>query len=144
MKQIEDRVMDIREFAAEDVPALQEAIDSDKFHPGEWKVEHFYNPVPDPNVYRAPVSTNVIEDQYGPIAFVRYTKTLRISCVWYDGDDISRNARAIIQGIRDAVTKARACGFSEVIITTSHPKLATFFEDVIKMTKSGDEYVLAV
>jgi hypothetical protein len=90
------------------------------------------------------MTTNVIEDSKGPIAFVRYTKTLRISCVWSDGNDISRNARAIIQGINDAVQKARDSGFSEIIITTNHKKLAVFFEQVIKMTKSGDEYILAV
>lgn len=139
-------MIDIREFTAEDVPALQGAIDRDTIHPGEWTVEHFYDPDPDPDSteYRAPVTTNVIEDQHGPLAFVRYTKTLRISCVWSDAEDFSRNARAIIHGIKDAVEKARASGFSEIIITTSHPKLAEFFSRVLKMNHSGDEYILAV
>lgn len=127
-------MIDIRKFNSRDIPALQKAIDADKFHPGEWNVEHF----------TPPATVNVIEDSKGPIAFVKYTKTLRISCVWSDGDDVSRNARAIIQGIEDAVQKARASGFTEIIITTNHKKLATFFERVIKMTKSGDEYILAV
>jgi hypothetical protein len=131
--------IEIRNLTEDDIPALQKAIEVDTFHPGEWKVEDFLSS-PD----KPPVATNVIEDQNGPIAFVRYTKTLRISCVWNDGADVSRNARAIIQGIHDAVLKARASGFSEIIITTSHSKLATFFERVMKMTKSGDEYLLAV
>lgn len=127
-------MINIRPWSVEDVPALQKAIDADTFHPGEWSVEHF----------TPPVTTSVIEDQDGPIAFVRYTKTLRISCVWNDSSDVRRNARAIVQGINDAVQKARASGYSEIIITTSHSKLATFFERVMKMTRSGNEYVLAV
>lgn len=124
----------IRKFTNEDVPALQKAIDADQFHSGEWQVDHF----------TAPTTTNIIEDQHGPIAFVRYTKTLRISCVWNDAADNSRNARAIIQGLRDAVEKARVSGFTEIIITTDHPKLAEFFEKVMKMTRSNGEYLLAV
>lgn len=137
-------MIDIRQFTKEDVFALQKAIDADTFHPGEWTVEHFYNPTPDPKKYNPPVMTTIIEDQHGPIAFVRYTKTLRISCVWNDAADNSRNARAIIQGIKDAVEKARASGFSEIIITTDHPKLADFFERILKMTPSSGEYLLAV
>jgi len=127
-------MVNIRDFTQEDIPALQKAIDADTFHPGEWQVDHF----------TPPVKTNVIEDSEGPIAFVRYTKTLRISCVWNDTADTRRNARAIIQGLADAVQKARGSGFTEIIITTSHPQLATFFEKIMKMTKSGDEYILAV
>jgi len=125
--------INIRIFTDADIPALQKAIDADTFHPGEWQVDHFTT-----------TPTDVIEDQNGPIAFVRYTKTLRISCVWSDGADISRNARAIIQGLNAAVQKARASGFTEIIITTSHKRLADFFTTVMKMTKSGDEYLLAV
>ena len=124
----------IRNFTEADVPALRKAIDADTFHPGEWQVEHF---VP-------PVTTTVIEDSNGPIAFVRYTKTLRISCVWNDGADISRNAKAIIQGLTDAVQKARASGYNEIIITTRHQRLADFFTRIMKMNRSGDEYILAV
>jgi hypothetical protein len=124
----------IRKFTPEDVPDLQKAIDADKFHPGEWNVDHF----------KEPATVNVIGDSKGPIAFVRYTKTLRISCVWSDGEDVSRNARAIIQGLNDAVQKARASGYTEIIITTSHKKLAVFFGQVMKMTRSGDEYILLV
>ena len=137
-------MVDIRGFTQEDVPALQKAIDADTFHPDEWRVEHFYNPNLDPETYTPALVTTVIEDQHGPIAFVRFTKTLRISCMWNDAQDVRRNARAIIHGIRDAVQQARASGFSEIIITSSHPKLATFLERIMKMTKSGDEYLLSV
>jgi hypothetical protein len=130
-------MLTIRPFTTEDVPDLEKAIAADVFHPGEWKVSDFTSTQP-------PVVTNVISDKAGPIAFVRYTKTLRISCVWNDGTDISRNASAIIQGIQDAVSKARTSGFSEIIITTSHPKLASFLVRIMGMTKSSDEYLLAV
>ncbi len=137
-------MIDIYDFTADDVSALQKAIDADTFHPGAWKVKDFWNPTPDPEVYTPPVHSEVIADMNGPIAFVRFTRTLRIACVWNDGEDIQRNAKAIIHGIRDAVSKARTSGFSEVIITTANPRLANFFDKVMKMTKSGDEYTLAV
>lgn len=129
----------LRDFKDSDIPVLQSAIDKDTHHPGEWKVRHFV-----PEQGDAPVMTSVIEDSHGPITFVRYTKTLRISCVWNDAEDASRNARAIIFGIRDAVEKARASGFTEIIITTESDKLAAFFEKVMGMTKKSSEYVLTV
>ncbi len=129
----------IRDLTIGDLPALQAAIDADTFHPGEWKVDHFLAAEGKP-----PCVANVIEDRDGPIAFVRYTKTLRISCVWNDGAATAKNARAIIQGIQDAIQKARASGFTEIIITTKHPKLASFLIRIMGMTQSDGEYVLAV
>ncbi len=125
----------IRPMAASDIPALQQAIDRDTFHPGEWKVEHFTQPT---------ASVEVIEDSQGPIAFVRFTKSLRISCVWNDETDNHRNGKAILRGILDAIQKARESGFTEIIITTESDKLATFFEKVLKMKKSNCEYTLPV
>ena len=125
----------MRPFESADIPALEDAIKRDTFHPGEWRVDHFT---------AGPVSSSVIEDDKGPIVFVRFTKTLRISVVWNDGADTSRNARAIVFGIKDAVEKARRSGFTEIIITTSHPKLQVFLTRVMNMTRSGDEYLLAV
>jgi hypothetical protein len=124
-----------RKFTVDDEPALQRAIDRDTFHPGEWKVEHFKQPN---------MVTQVMGDSSGPIVFVRFTKTLRISCVWNDEGDVHRNARAVILGIHDAVEQARASGYTEIIITTNHDKLANFFTKVMKMTRSGDEYILQV
>ena len=130
-------MLEIRNLTIEDVEALQAAISRDEFHPGEWDTKHFLHP-------GYPVSSHIIEDDKGPIAFVRFTKTLRISCVWNDGADFSRNARAIIFGIKKAVDQARASGFTEILIKTSHPKLAEFLTRVIGMTKSDGEYLIAV
>jgi hypothetical protein len=127
-----------RVLTEQDHPALQEAITRDNFHPGEWKVDDFIHTPESPKV------CTVIEDAHGPIAFVRFTKSLRIACVWNDAADNQRNGRAIIFGIRDAVKLARANGFNEIIITTDHDKLATFFTQVMKMKKSGSEFILAV
>lgn len=132
-------MISVREFNEADIPALEAAIAKDTFHPGEWKVKHFV-----PELGDAPVNVSVIEDSQGPITFVRYTKTLRISCTWSDENDVRRNAKAIIFGIRDAALKAQASGFTELIITTESEKLATFFEKVIGMTKRSNEYVLPV
>ena len=130
-------MISIRPLTEQDAPVIQRAIDADTFHQGEWRLEHFLPAKPS-------ITTTVIEDQAGPITFVRFTKTLRIECVWVDGADNSRNAKAIIHGIQDAVVKARESGFSEIIITTTHPKLAQFFERILGMTRRSDEYVLAV
>lgn len=127
-----------RALTEQDYPSLQTAIDSGTIHPGEWKVEDFIHTAEVPKV------STVIEDSQGPIAFVRFTKTLRICCVWNDEVDHHRNARAVIFGIRDAVVMARANGFTEIIIQTSHMKLATFLTEVMKMKQSGSEFTLAV
>lgn len=137
-------MIEFRPFTGADVPALQTAIDIDNIHPGQWKVAHFYDDPEDKKALRIPKEVSVLEDQHGPIAFVRYTKTLRISCVWVNTADNSRNAKAVIQGIRDAAAKAKASGFTEIIITTNYEKLANFFTQVMKMTRSGDEYLLSI
>lgn len=134
--------MNIRVFEKSDVPALAKAIESDKLHPGEWKISHFYDEAN--NQLPANTVVSVIEDSKGPVSFVRYTKTLRISCVWADGDDAGRNARAVIQGLRDAVERARAAGFSEIIIQSSYPPLANFLTRVMGMTQHGDQFILTV
>jgi hypothetical protein len=127
-----------RALTEQDIPALQAAITRDTFHQGEWEVNDFIHTPTSPKV------STVIEDAQGPIAFVCFTKTLRITCVWNDEVENHRNAKAIIFGIRDAVQLARANGFTEIIITTTHDKLATFFTQVMKMKQSGSEFLLAV
>jgi hypothetical protein len=131
--------MNIRELQDADRPALQTAIDTAASHRGEWTVEHF---ISDPE--RPAVQAEVIENKNGPIAFVRFTKTLRISCVWANESSMTNNAKAVIRGIQDAVQKARASGFSEIVINTEHPKLAEFLERVIGMTRRDSDFLLAV
>ena len=126
---------DVREFTAEDVPNLEKAIENDKFHPGQWTLEAFESQ------QGRPVAVSVIEDEKGPIAFVRYTKSLRLSCIWVQ-EDKHRNVHAIIQGLRDAANRAKESGFTEIIIQTDFPDLAKFFEKVMKMERSQGEYIL--
>jgi hypothetical protein len=131
-------VIQIREFdPTQDSPALQTAIDGAVFHPGAWTLAHF---LPDTSTK----ACAVITDGDGPIVYTRYTKVLRIGCVWNDEDDYSRNAKAVIFGIKDAVTRARASGFNEIIIQSANPKLAAFLENVLKMKKSDGEFLLYV
>jgi len=133
-------LIEIREFdPTQDSPALQTAIDGATFHPGAWKLEDFLQ-----SDGGAAKVAAVIEDARGAIAFTRYTKVLRICCVWRDEADHTRNAKAVIFGIKDAVQRARASGFSEVQIQTSNPKLAQFLENVLKMKKSDGEFILYV
>lgn len=127
-----------RAMTEQDYPALRAATSASTLHPGEWKVEDFIHTAEVPKV------STVIEDSQGPIVFVRFTKTLRICCVWNDEEDNHRNARAVIFGIRDAAQMARANGFTEIIIQTNHAKLATFLSKVLKMKQSDSEFLLAV
>ena len=127
-----------RAMTEQDYPALRAATSASTLHQGEWKVEDFIHTAEVPKV------CTVVEDSKGPIAFARFTKTLRICCVWMDEQDIHRNARAIIFGVHDAVKIARANGFTEIIVQTSHKKLATFLTEVLKMKQSGSEFLLAV
>lgn len=131
-------MIDIRQMTGEDIPLLQTAIDNATSHPGNWEVGNFVSTESKPRV------ANVIEDSQGPIAFTRYTKSLRLCCVWNDENDVSRNAKAIIFGVKDAVERARASGFSEVLIQTSNPKLEAFFTQVLKMKKSDGEFIMYV
>ena len=135
--------IEIRPFSETDIPALSEAISKDKHDPS-WSVKHFYDDPTDPDVLKIPKEVVTISDSKGPIAFVRYTKSLRISCMWNDETDNHRNGRAVLNGILDAVNKARANGYTEIIIATESEKLATFFERILKMKRSRDEFLLQV
>lgn len=136
--------IEIRPFEKTDIPALQAAIDRDTFHPGEWSVKHFYDDPNDPDALKIPKEVTTMSDSKGPIAFVRYTKSLRISCIWNDETDNHRNGRAIINGILDAVQKARDSGFTEIIIRSDSEKLSTFLTRVLRMDKQGNQHYLQV
>ena len=133
--------MIIRQFDPEhDLGDLEKAIAEDQFHPGEWKTTHFTTDSTDKTVK----FVNVVEDDRGPVGFVRYTKTLRVSCVWCDADNAMRNARALVLFFRDTVDQARANGFTEIVTQTKHPKLAKFLTRIIGMSEHGDQYFLGV
>ena len=136
--------IEIRPFDQTDIPALQAAIDRDTFHPGEWSVKHFYDDPNDPGALKIPKEVATMSDSKGPIAFVRYTKSLRISCMWNDETDNHRNGRAVLNGILDAVNKARASGFTEIIIRSDSEKLSTFLTKVLRMDKQGNQHYLQV
>lgn len=130
--------MQTRAMTEQDFSALQAAITRDAFHQGEWKVSDFIH------TPESPKMCTVIEDSQGPIAFVRYTKTLRVSCVWNDAVDNHRNARAIIFGILDTVKQARANGFTEVVIEATNESLKHFLIKAVGMKSVDGECVLAV
>lgn len=134
-----------RAMTEQDQPALQAAIKRDTFHPGEWSVDDFiFEPDSNYEKKRLPKICTVIEDQNGPITFVRFTKTLRVCCTWVDAEDTRRNARAIIFGVLEAVQTARANGFAEIVIQTDHPKLAAFLEKACGMKNSKGEFLISV
>lgn len=117
-----------------DISALQKAIDDDKFHPGQWKIEDFRG------------FSELFEDSHGTVVFVFYGAEgarLRISTMWVTPEEAHRNARAIIFLVNAAAKRAREAGFGELIFTTTHEPLAKFCMKVMKFVSIGEgEYVL--
>jgi hypothetical protein len=123
-----------RPITPEDIEILQKALDQNDFHPDQ-KTEYYTNVG----------VTDVYENEQGPIGFLRYTKALRLCTVWTSNADRERNAASIIQAIFDAVQKARANGYSEIIFETTSPKLSQFCADRLGFEKAtGDTMVLYV
>lgn len=127
--------MNNRPIYVKDVPTLQAAIDADKFHPGEWKIEDFMG------------FSELFEDGKGPIVFVNYrpeSPGLRIGTIWVS-EDTHRNARAVVSIVRKASERARDCGFEELRFSTSYDKLANFCTRVLKFKNTHDnEYALRI
>jgi hypothetical protein len=118
-----------------DLVALRAAIEADKFHPGEWKVEDFRG------------ASEVFEDSHGIVVFVHYDPEpfarLRISTMWVTPDEAHRNGRALVFIARAAAERAAAVGFKQLIFTTTHPPLVNFCCKVLKFRAiENNEYVL--
>jgi hypothetical protein len=129
--------MKARPIYTKDIPVLQKAIDDDKFHPGEWKVEDFRG--------FSEVFTN---NDDVPIVFTHYTPeegmSLRIETMWVS-PDAPENARAIIFLVRSAAKRAQDSGFENLCFSTSHEKLANFCSKVFGFVHvGGGEYVLSL
>lgn len=121
-----------RPLGESDLPMLQKALDQDTFEHADAKQYTMDNSF-----------SEVYEDEAGPIGVLRYTKTLRLTTVWYDNHDRKRNAASVIQAISDAVTKAKASGFTEIVFNTESPTLAAFCQ-TLGFAESKGEYVLHV
>jgi hypothetical protein len=120
-----------RPLTVYDVQALQDALDANEIHPGQ-KAEYYTND----KGY-----TEVYEDEFGPIGFLRYSKSLRLNTVWCDNGDRKRNGASIIQAISDAVEKAKSAGFTEIIFQTDTPALARFCTERLGFTESKGEFI---
>lgn len=118
--------MELRALESKDIPALRAALTADAFHPGVWKVEHFTHPT---------VYSEVVEDDAGVVIFALYEResdeTMRLCCVWADGHDNSRNAKAIIFGIQSLVQKARAAQYKEIVTESEYTPLRAFLGKVL-------------
>ena len=120
-----------------DLTALKKAIEEDKFHPGEWRLEHFSG------------FSECIEDAKGVVVFAHYDpepgERLRISTLWTAPDEHYRNGRSIIFLVRSAAARAREVGFKELIFKTTHPPLARFCMRMLDFESIGEnEYVLPI
>jgi hypothetical protein len=86
----------------------------------------------------------IYEDEKGPIGILRYTKTLRLVCVFCDNDDKERNAAGAIQAVVDAVAQAKANGFVDVICETESPSLKKFYVNHLGFKEAGKTLVLHI
>ena len=121
--------MNIRPLDVQDLDELEKASKADLVHPDLWTKEHFTAPN---------VQTEVVEDKQGPRVYVLFTKTLRISCVWHDYDSPSRNAKAILFGLQDAIEKAKKSGFTEIVVESGHWPLRLFLRKIGFISKGYD------
>lgn len=127
-----------RPFAQTDLMALQSAIDDDTFHPGVWTVETFTK---GDSLY-----FEVFEDSYGIVAFARYSlvseNRVRFDTIWAVPEEANRNAKVIVFGINQLVSRFRGTQFTELIFNTENPRLANFMQKVFGFQDIGNgEYV---
>lgn len=118
-----------RPLTQSDLPMLQKALDQDEFdhaNVDNYTMDGSYS--------------EVYGDESGPIAVLRYTKTLRLVGVWCNNKDFRRNALATIKALEDATAKAKASGFTDIIFTTESPTLARFCKR-LGFKESGGQYV---
>ena len=119
-----------RPLEAKDFDMLSKALEQDEY-------EHDYAL----DYVRDNTQAEVYEDEQGPIGVLRYSKTLRLTTVWCDNSDRVRNGASVIQAIADAVDKAKASGFTDIIFNTQSPTLAKFCIDKLGFEESKGEYV---
>ena len=122
-----------RPLESKDLPMLKQALDQDKFEhcdPEQYTMDHAYSVI--------------YEDEKGPIGVLRYTKTLRLVCVFCDNDDKERNAAGAIQAVVDAVAQAKANGFTEILCETESESLKRFYVKHLGFKEAGKTLVLHV
>ena len=122
-----------RPLESKDIPMLKQALDQDTFEhcqSGEYTMDHAYSVV--------------YEDEKGPIGVLRYTKTLRLVCVFCDNNDKERNAAGAAQAVIDAVAQAKANGFTEILCETESPLLKKFYVEKLGFKEAGNTLVLHV
>jgi hypothetical protein len=122
-----------RPLEQKDIPMLERALDQDTFEhcePKQYTMDHAYSVV--------------YEDEQGPIGVLRYTKTLRLVCVFCDNDDKLRNAAGAAQAVIDAVAQAKANGFTEISCETESPSLKKFYVERLGFKEAGNTLVLHV
>ncbi len=122
-----------RPLESKDIPMLKQALDQDTFEhcdPEQYTMDHAYSVV--------------YEDGKGPIGVLRYTKTLRLVCVFCDNDDKERNAAGAIRAVGDAIEQAKANGFVDVICETESPSLKKFYVNHLGFKEAGKTLVLHI
>jgi len=123
--------VEARPFVQEDAPMLEYACQNNRFDPDC-----------QPSWYVAPGRyAEVYEHEGSPVGVISYSKSLRLRSIWCDVDDRETNAKSIIQAIEDAVQKARAAGFTEIIFQTDNPALAKFCTSKLGFEESRGEFI---
>lgn len=124
--------MTSRPLEVKDIPMLKQALANDRF---EHASSEYYT--------MDGAHSVVYENSGGPVGVLRYSKTLRLVAVFNDNDNPS-NARTVLKMVRDAVGKAKAAGFTEIIFNTQSETLANFCIQKLGFNESKGEYVRTV
>lgn len=99
-----------------DTPLLETSLSVDEFHK-DTPAEFFFMPGS---------ACSVVEDEKGPVFFLRGTKALRLDVQFVDNNDHERNAEALV-GIFDGfVENAKKAGFTELVFWSDSPALRVF------------------
>lgn len=127
-------MVSLRPLDEKDLVPLQVALDVNLLHSGE-KAALFVLPN---------VASEVVEDEQGPMGYMRFSKTLRVMFRWVDNEDRARNAKSLFGVFQHVVELAKNSGFTEIVFQTSNPKLAAFCQKNFGFVESAGEQVLYV
>lgn len=126
--------MNSRALVNEDLPVLQAALDQNVLHPDQ-KAEDYTG---------LKMYSEIYEQDGKPVGIVRYSKTLRLCSAFCDSQDRVQNAEYLQQVLADAMKKAEASGFTELIFNTNAPAMAKFAIEKLGFVESQGEFVKAV
>jgi hypothetical protein len=117
-----------------DEPLLRQWIEADPDHKETSSVEFFSTQSPIEECY-------VLEDQAGPLFFLKTTRTIRIDIQFGPTDMRSRMRAGLLRGFAWLETMLAMRNFGEVMFSTRNPELARSMEKRLGFRHSAGELV---